>query len=141
MQDQSDLKMSEEKTEITETTQDVPTPVPVTQSTGKEGGRGDFLKQYKDKHPRVRRDIFEDYVQKNSFELDLPNTQNKMIISVHQRKNDETDHLLKWQIGQSSMFIDAKTAFVVSEAMRHLTVDIVPDELKPIADIKQAEIS
>lgn len=103
--------------------------------------RGDFLKNYKDKHPRVRRDIFEDYTQVNSFELDLPNTQNKMIISVHKRKNDETDHLLKWQIGKSSMFIDAKTAFVVSEAMRHLTEDIVPDELKPIADIKQAEIS
>ncbi len=106
----------------------------------KPQSRGDFLKNYKEKNPRVRRDIFEDYNQVNSFELDLPNTQNKMVISVHQRKTDDTDHLLKWQIGMSSMFIDAKTAFVVSEAMRHLTEDIVPDELKPIADIKQAEI-
>lgn len=132
--------MSEDKKEITETTKDVTKSKPVVEQSNANEGRGEFLNRYKDKHPRVRRDIFEDYNQMNSFELDLPNTQNKMVISVHQRKNDETDHLLKWQIGQSSMFIDAKTAFVVSEAMRHLTVDIVPDELKPIADIKQAEV-
>ena len=101
--------------------------------------RSAFLKGYSDKNPRVRRDIFEDYVKVNSFELDLPNTQNKMIISLHRRKNDDNDHLLKWTIGKSSMFIDAKTTFVVSEAMRHLTEDVVPDELKPLADIKQME--
>ena len=110
-----------------------------TKESPKPESRKEFLSKYKKENPRVRRDIFEDYVQVNSFELDLPNTQNKMVISVHRRKNDEHEHLLKWQIGKSSMFIDAKTAFVVSEAMRHLTEDIVPDELKPIADIKQAE--
>lgn len=110
-----------------------------TQDTSKPESRRDFLNKYKRDNPRVRKDIFEDYTQVNSFELDLPNTQNKMVISVHQRKNDEHEYLLKWQIGKSSMFIDAKTTFVVSEAMRHLTEDIVPDELKPIADIKQAE--
>jgi len=96
--------------------------------------RGDFLRSFKEKHPRARRDIFEDYEQVNSYELDLPNTQNKLVISLHKRKNDETDHLLKWQIGKSSMFIDAKTSFVVSEAMRFLTDDIVPADLKPTFD-------
>lgn len=118
--------MSEEKNTIKESPQ--------------QESRKDFLSRVKKDHPRVRKDIFEDYNQVNSFELDLPNTQNKMVISVHQRKTDEKDHLLKWQIGKSSMFIDAKTTFIVSEAMRHLTEDIVPDELKPIADIKQAEV-
>ena len=96
--------------------------------------RGNFLKTFKDRNPRVRRDIFEDYDQVNSYELDLPNTQNKLVISLHKSKKDETDHLLKWQIGKSSMFIDAKTTFVVSEAMRFLTDDIVPAELKPMSD-------
>lgn len=97
-------------------------------------GREKFLKDFKSTHPRVRRDIFEDYTQVNSYELDLPNTQNKLVISLHKRKTDETDHLLKWQIGKSSMFIDAKTTWVVSEAMRFLTDDIVPADLKPTFD-------
>jgi len=101
--------------------------------------RGKFLREFKDKHPRVRRDIFEDYEQVNNYELDLPNTQNKLVISLHQRKTDETDYLLKWQVGKSSMFIDAKTAFVVSEAMRFLTDDIVPTELKPTFDTSKAK--
>ena len=93
--------------------------------------RSKFLQDYKKQMPKQRRDIFEDYNQVNSYELDLPNTQNKLVISVHQKKTDETDYLLKWQIGKSSMFIDAKTAFIVSEAMRFLTDEIVPSELKP----------
>ena len=108
-----------------------------TKST--QESRGEFLKTFSEKHPRVRRDIFEDYEQVNSYELDLPNTQNKLIISLHKRKNDDTDHLLKWQIGKSSMFIDAKTSFVVSEAMRFLTDDIVPKELKPTFDTVKAK--
>ncbi len=102
--------------------------------------RSDFLKKYKEKGPRPRRNIFEDYTQVNSYELDLPNTQNKLVISLHQKKTDEKDYLLKWQIGKSSMFIDAKTTFIVSEAMRFLTEDIVPDDLKPTVDIKPKEI-
>ncbi len=101
--------------------------------------RANFLKNVKEKHPRIRRDIFEDYEQVNSYELDLPNTQNKFIISLHKRKSDETDHLLKWQIGKSSMFIDAKITFVVSEAMRFLTDDIVPAELKPTFDASKSK--
>ena len=101
--------------------------------------RKDFLDKFKKENPRRRRDIFEDYNEINSYELDLPKTQNKLVISLHQKKTDDTDHLLKWQIGKSSMFIDAKTSFVVSEAMRHLTDAIVPDELKPLADIQQME--
>ena len=96
--------------------------------------REKFLNDFKNQ-PKVRRDIFLDYEQKNSYELDLPNTLNKLVISLHQKKNDATDYLLKWQIGRSSMFIDAKTAYVVSEAMRYLTEDIVPDHLKPTSDI------
>ncbi len=103
--------------------------------------RSDFLKQYKDRGPRPRRNIFEDYNQVNSYELDLPNTQNKLVISLHQKKGDEKDYLLKWQIGKSSMFIDAKTTFIVSEAMRFLTDEIVPDDLKPTSDIKPKEIA
>ena len=93
--------------------------------------RGKFLKNYQDNVPKARRDIFEEYNQINSYELDLPNTQNKLVISVHQKKSDATDYLLKWQIGKSSMFIDAKTSWIVSEAMRFLTNEIVPTELKP----------
>ena len=104
--------------------------------------RSKFLEEYKNKGPRPRRNIFEDYSQVNSYELDLPNTQNKLVISLHQMKADKENFLLKWQIGKSSMFIDAKTTFIVSEAMRFLTEDIVPDELKPTVDIKQkAEVT
>ena len=93
--------------------------------------RGKFLNDYKKGLPKQRRDIFEDYNQINSYELDLPNTQHQLVISVHQKKTDKTDYLLKWQIGKSSMFIDARTTFIVSEAMRFLTDEIVPSELKP----------
>ncbi len=101
--------------------------------------RTEFLNKYKNQGPRPRRNIFEDYTQVNSYELDLPNTQNKLVISLHQKKSDEKDYLLKWQIGKSSMFIDAKTTFIVSEAMRYLTEDIVPEDLKPTSDMKQKE--
>ncbi len=102
--------------------------------------RTEFLNKYKNQGPRPRRNIFEDYTQVNSYELDLPNTQNKLVISLHQKKSDEKDYLLKWQIGKSSMFIDAKTTWVVSEAMRFLTDDIVPADLKPTFDTTKKEI-
>lgn len=103
----------------------------------KPSDRTEFLNKYKNQGMRPRRNIFEDYTQVNSYELDLPNTQNKLVISLHQQKLDDKNYLLKWQIGKSSMFIDAKTTFIVSEAMRYLTEDIVPDDLKPTVDIKE----
>lgn len=114
--------------------------IPKPKVEGKQT-RGEYLEKFKKEHPAKRRDIFESYDEVNSFELDLPNTQNKLVLSLHKNKRDSEEHLLKWRIGKSSMFIDAKTAFVVSEAMRHLTEDIVPDELKPIADMKNVEQS
>ncbi len=101
--------------------------------------RGKFLEKFNKNQPKVRRDIFEDYIQKNSYEIDLPNTPNKLVISLHQKKSDENEYLLKWQIGKSSMFIDAKIAYVVSEAQRYLTEDIVPDELKLTSDKPKEE--
>lgn len=98
--------------------------------------RKDFLNRYKESARRPRYDIFKDYEQVNNYELDLPNTQNKLVISLHQKKSDANDYLLRLGIGRSSIFIDAKTSYIVSEAMRFLTEDIVPPELKPTVDNK-----
>jgi len=100
--------------------------------------RKKFLDEHRSVGRKPRRDIFEDYNETNNYELDLPNTQNKLILSLHQKKTDNSAFLLKWSIGKSSMFIDGKISFVVAEAMRFLTADIVPDELKPTSDIKPA---
>ena len=101
--------------------------------------RYDFVKGYNNKRLGKRKDIFERYEQVNSFEVDLPNTQNKLVLSVHKSLKDPEDHLFKWSIGKASMFMDAKITFVVAEAMRYLTEDIVPDDLKPKPDIKKPE--
>lgn len=98
--------------------------------------RKDFLDKHKIVQHRARRNIFDDYKQINSYELDLPNTQNKFAVTLHQRKTDNAQYLLKMQVGTNSVFIDAKTAFIVSEAMRFITNDIVPDDLKPTFDIR-----
>lgn len=102
-------------------------------TTKEQTGRKEFLSKYESKpgQQKPRRNIFDDYKIVNSFELDLPNTQNKLVMSLHQKKTDESDYLFKWQIGKSSMFIDGKIAFVVSTAMEAITDDIVPADLRP----------
>lgn len=84
---------------------------------------------------RERRDILESYDQIDTHELDLPRTTHKMVFSVYQKKTDKTDFLFVQRVGNKKLFYDAKLAFVVAELIRFLTADIVPDDLKPTADI------
>ncbi len=100
--------------------------------------RETFLNKHNKREPYVRRDVFADFEQVNNYELPMPNTQHKLVLSLHKKKTDESMHLLKFQIGRNSLFIDAKTAFIVAEALRFLTDEIVPEDLKPTFD-KQPE--
>lgn len=109
-----------------------------TQETNNTGRKG-FLDKYQGGQYSKRGNIFDNYEVINSFDVDLPNTSKKLIISLCQSKIDPESYLLKWQIGKSSLFIDAKIAFVVSEAMRYITEDIVPDNLKPTSDSKPGD--
>lgn len=110
------------------------------ENDSEQNKRKSFLETQKRNGPKQRRDIFEDYKVVNSYEIELSKTQNKLVLSLHQKKTDNTDYLFKWQIGKSSMFVDGKITFVVAEAMRYLTSEVVPDSLKPKNDSKPAEV-
>ena len=103
--------------------------------------RQEFLDKTKSKVVHQRRDFFEDCTQVNNYELPLPNTQKKLVLSLHQKNNDKETYLLKLQVGVRSIFVDAKIAFVMAETMRFLTDDIVPDELKPKTNDAQGGVS
>lgn len=87
----------------------------------------------------TRGDIFENYTIKNSYEMELPNTKNKLVVTLHSKKTENNSYLLKLKIGNANLFFDAKISFIVAEALRFLTDDIVPDDLKPTADIVKPE--
>lgn len=109
--------------------------VVVTEQDKEQQDRKKFLKSYDSKKVRPqRRNLFDDFTQINSYELPLQNTYNDLVISLHQKKTDETEHLLKFQIGKTSMFIDAKISFYLAEAIRVVCDSVVPPDLRPIED-------
>lgn len=93
-----------------------------------------FLSSYSNKDNIARgprKDIFLDYNMINSFEIPLPNTQNKLVSEVWKKKDNSDSHILKMRIGKGALFFDAKVAFVVREVLRELTDSIVPADLRP----------